>query len=254
MQLIPRYLVKNKINIISDDVGLMVEYRPVYQRTIRISRGIDNVIQFKILNADQKPVIITKTPVFVAFDENQQQILEIQGTVLDDGSTRNTLGVFTVTITDTDLLNIPQQYLKYNVYLKDDYGNKSMTYANTDFTSAGTMYVDGASFPAPKPNTVINQFYNVDTYWCSVGDRINPESNGSVYTTVIYPNGYEGDVTIQATLDQSIGLNWFDINTITITGLETEPVCLNFSGMFTFIRVKLDTNPATNTPRILLRN
>ena len=70
MQLVPRYLVKNKINIISDDAGLLTEYRPVYQRTIKISRGINNVIQFKLLNADQKPVTVTQTPVFVVFDDD----------------------------------------------------------------------------------------------------------------------------------------------------------------------------------------
>ena len=132
MQLVPRYLVKNKINIISDTAGLLTEYRPVYQRTIKISRGINNVIQFKLLNADQKPVTITETPVFVAFDEDRRKIFEKECTVLDDGSTRNTLGVFTVTITDTDLLDVPQQYLKYNVYLTDNTGNKSCLLYTSD--------------------------------------------------------------------------------------------------------------------------
>jgi hypothetical protein len=62
MQLIPRYLVENKIDVVSNDTGFVVEYRPVYSRQLKIYRGIDNAIQFRFINADQKPVWITDTP------------------------------------------------------------------------------------------------------------------------------------------------------------------------------------------------
>jgi hypothetical protein len=58
MQLIPRYLVNNRINLVSSETGFIVEYRPVYTRDLKVYRGIDNRIQFRLLNADQKPVII----------------------------------------------------------------------------------------------------------------------------------------------------------------------------------------------------
>ena len=259
MQLVPRYLVKNKVNIISNTAGLLTEYRPVYQRTIKISRGIDNVIQFKLLNADQKPVTITQTPVFVAFDDNRRQIFEKECDVLDDGSTRNTLGVFTVTITDTDLLDVPQQYLKYNIYLTDNTGNKSITYANTDFSSAGIIYVDGTSYPGPTPNHLIDRFYHVEDYWVAGGDAtdsinvLSETANTNViHTIVVYPNGYTGTLTVQGTLDGSPGINWFDIDVVNITGTDLIP--LNFTGSYTFVRFKLDNDPTDNTPHIVLRN
>ena len=40
MQLTPRYLVDNKITIIANDAGLITEYRPVYQRHIKVYKGI----------------------------------------------------------------------------------------------------------------------------------------------------------------------------------------------------------------------
>jgi len=258
MQLVPRYLVKNKINIISDDAGLLTEYRPVYQRTIKISRGVDNLIQFKLLNADQKPVTITQTPMFVAFDENKRQIFEKECEILDDGSTRNTLGVFTVKITDADLLDLPQQYLKYNVYLLDNTGNRSITYANTAFESAGVIYVDSMSYPGPVPNYFIDRFYQVESAWIAGGtgsDSINVVSEtantNAMHTAVIYPNNYQGTLTIQGTLDGSIGLNWFDIEVVEITGSDVIPI--NFTGAYTFVRFKLNNDPTDNTPHIVLR-
>ena len=59
MQLIPRYLVKNKTTIVTNDTGFITEYRPVYTRQLQVYKGIDNVLEFKLLNADQKPVDLT---------------------------------------------------------------------------------------------------------------------------------------------------------------------------------------------------
>lgn len=258
MQLVPRYLVKNRINIISNTAGLVVEYSPVYQRTIRITKGVDNIVQFRMLNADQKPIVITGTPVFVAFNDNLEKVMEIPCDVMDDGSSTNARGMFSVTITDNNLLSIPQQYLKYNIYIIDNNGRKNVTYTNTDFTSNGVMFVDGMSYPEPVPSIEITSYFKIAGSWYAGSDDIDsttikPEianSNGT-HTVVVYPNGYTGNVTIQGTLDGSTGLNWFDIQTLDIVD---EPVYTNFTGTYTFIRFKLDTDPTTNTPRIVIRN
>ena len=120
MQLIPRYLVNNIVTIVANDKGFTTELRQVYSRQIKIYKGIDNVLQFRLLNADQKPInVATYTPKFVAFDESGQQIIAHDGTVnqLDDSSASR--GLFTVTVTENDLLNVKQQYLRYNIYLVD---------------------------------------------------------------------------------------------------------------------------------------
>ena len=55
-QLMPRYLVNNRIHIISNDSGFVTEYKPVYQRQLKVYKNIDNTLQFKVLNSDQKPL------------------------------------------------------------------------------------------------------------------------------------------------------------------------------------------------------
>src|SRR6056300_1505422 len=96
MQLIPRYLVTNRINIVADVAGFITEYRPVYNRQIQLYKGVDNVIEFKVVNADQKAVdISTYTPTVYAFGEDKTLLIEKQGIV------SATKGVFTVTIQKT---------------------------------------------------------------------------------------------------------------------------------------------------------
>ena len=55
----------------------------MYQRTMKVYRGIDNVLTFEIKNPDQKPVSIlnTYTPKFVMFDANNKMIVERDGTI-----------------------------------------------------------------------------------------------------------------------------------------------------------------------------
>ena len=50
MQLVPRYLVTNRTVVVSDDTGNQTEYNKVYQRNIKIAKGIDNVIRLSLIH------------------------------------------------------------------------------------------------------------------------------------------------------------------------------------------------------------
>ena len=262
MQLIPRYLVENKIDIISNDIGFVTEYRPVYSRQIKMYRGIDNSFQFRMLNADQKPVRISDTPVIVVFDEANNKIIEKDCTVQDDGSTLATKGLFTVTITENQLLNIKQQYLHYNIYLKSTNGN-ALTYADRNFQSAGTIYVDGNAYAGPKSSKEITTFYQEQDYWVAGSDdtdRISADpglnGNEALHTVAVYTDAYEGTLEIQATLDNQItGINnWTTVSTLTFDGSETQPVSSNFNGVYNYLRFKASNDPDLKITKILVRN
>ena len=261
MQLIPRYLVNDRIQVISNDVGFAVEYRPVYSRTLKVYRGIDNKIQFRLLNADQKPVIVSSTPVFVAFDDENNLIIERECTVTDDGSTTTVRGMFEVSITENDLLNVKQQYLHYNIYLDGDI--RQVTYAARNFESAGTIYVNGNAFPGPKASTVVDTFYQVSDYWTAGSndtDKItaHPGINGNeaLHTVAVYNDTYVGTVEVQATLDNQITgqNNWATVGTLTLNGSELEPVPLNLNGVFSYLRFKFAADPNNKITKILIRN
>jgi hypothetical protein len=262
MQLVPRYLVKNRIDIVLDMTGFATEYRPVYQRQIKIYRGIDNNIQFRLFNADQKPMPVDgKTPRLLAFDENNNLVLDLDGTVIDDGSTRNTRGSFVVTITENDLLNIDQQYLSYTIFLEGaDSADRAITYSDVHFNNPGIMYISSQAFPSVKPPLTIKQFQKTDfntDRWISETASAEPHinSNEALHTIAIYTNGFEGSLTLQATLNQQIneGVAWSDINTIEFTGTETEPTVINVVGVYKYFRFETFDDPQ-NIIKILIKN
>ena len=261
MQLLPRYLVNNTTIVVANMAGFITEYRPVYSKQLQVYKGIDNALDFRLLNADQKPVDITAyTPKFVAFDENNQMVLEKDGMILDDGST-TTRGKFTITITENELLNVKQQYLSYNIYLQEADGDKVLTYSHSNFDNDSTIFVNARTFPGPQASYSITQFEqeapSVETWYSETVDA-QPAINGNeaLHTAAVYTSSYIGTVVVQATLDNQVteSTQWADVATVHLNGSELIPSPVNFNGVFSHLRFKADANPADKITKILVRN
>lgn len=266
MQLTPRYLVNNVTTIIANEAGFITEYRPVYQRHLKVYRGIDNTLQFRLLNADQKPIDVSSyTPKFVAYDETKSLVIAHDGVInqLDDSSASR--GKFTVTITENDLLNIKQQFLSYNIYLVDSNSSKVLTYVDSHFDNNGTIFVDSFAFPGPRESYSITTFTEEpntsdpnDNVWYSESITAEPAINGNeaLHTAAVYADNFDGNVTVQATLDNSVNdvTNWADVATISLDASTSGPVPINFNGVFSHLRIKADANPADKITKILVRN
>ena len=55
-----RYLAPNRIDLLANEAGHITEYKPVYSRQLNVYKGIDNVLEFRLLNADQKPLDVDR--------------------------------------------------------------------------------------------------------------------------------------------------------------------------------------------------
>jgi hypothetical protein len=261
-----RYLVSNRINILANEAGYVTEYTPVYQRNIKVYKGITNNLEFRLKNADQKPVALNAyTIYFRAFDENQQQVLEYNSNSVD--IIKNALtGLFTVRLRENDLLNIQQQYLSYVIYLQDSNDTAMITYSDEWFGARGTIYVDGSAMPGPSPTYSVTTFV-VDTRRVGIDDSVwnseplnaQPAINGNeaLHTAVIYSNEYQGRVRVQATLDNQLvgeqNVDWTDVATVDIDNA-TEPTPVNFYGVFSFVRFVAEADPSNKISKILVRN
>jgi len=261
MQLLPRYLVNNTTTVVANMAGFITEYRPVYSKQLQVYKGIDNVLEFRLLNADQKPVDITSyTPKFIAFDETNTMVLEKDATIQDDGSTI-TRGKFAVTITENELLNVKQQYLNYNIYLQEADGDRVLTYSHSNFDNNATIFVNARTFPGPQATYSVTQFSKLspsEAVWHSESIDAQPAINGNeaLHTAAVYTASYSGDVVVQATLDNQVteSTQWADVATLTFAGTETEPKPVNFNGVFSHVRFKTDANPADKITKVLVRN
>ena len=72
MQLVPRYLVNNRTTIVANDAGFITEYRPVYNRHLKIFTNNQNCS--KILRYKQNKCIFffnKKTQNFKKVEEDK---------------------------------------------------------------------------------------------------------------------------------------------------------------------------------------
>jgi len=258
MQLTPRYLATDKTNLVANLAnGSTTEYRKVYEKNLKVYRGIDNVLTFVIKNNDQKPISIlnTYTPKFVAYDENEVQVVAKDGTIKET-STPSFKGQFTVNLTANDLLSLDDQFLSYAVYLVKNSDNSDViTYANSHFEMTGTIELHKEAFPGPKDSYSVTQFTETETD-TFVSEIISAEpalnGNEALHTAVFYSTDFAGDITVQVSLENQNPTNWVDIATETLAN-PTQPTPINFNGVFNYLRAKY-TKTSGSIDKVLVRN
>lgn len=151
MQKISTYLYPNRIQLLADLASFNVEYTNVYQKNVRIYKGIDNTLEFDIKNADQKRIELVTDSV----------LSDIRLTVLDAAGNEITGSPYTVTPSDTikgiaiatipaeDIADLTNQYLQYNVRASKD-GNDVLLYGDTRFGAMGRIELAGSVNAIPK--------------------------------------------------------------------------------------------------------
>lgn len=238
----------------------------MYQRTLSVYKGISNILEFRVKNADQKPVSLhNKIIHFAAINQQQVLILDYHS----DGASITKLpatGLFSVTVREADLLGIAQQYLTYYITLEDQDGSQQLTYTNGWGAANGTLFVAGDVMALPAPVQVVETFIEHsgetgvdDSVWFSevVSGQPAINSNEALHTAAIYTDSYQGKVLVQATLDnQIVGEQnniWTDVAEVEINNAQ-EPVAVNFYGVFSYIRFVADSMPADRIVKILVRS
>jgi hypothetical protein len=157
MQKISSYLYPNRIELLADLATFTVEYVNVYQRTIKIYKGINNIIEFDIKNADQKRIPLSSYIVSNA-STIKLNVMDASGNALPNSPyTIDPVlakpGIAVVTIPSADLANLDSQFLKYSVTI----GN-TLLYADSRFGAVGTIELVGDAMPIVKKDRVYDTF------------------------------------------------------------------------------------------------
>ena len=249
MQNLPVYLYNYKLDVTLDlDATVRGVNQVMYQRDLKIQKGIKNQVRVQFKNSDQKNVRIynTQTFVFSLFDAvNRRLLIEKELEVLDAATTA-TKGLALLTLNESDTLDLDRTSYQYSVRLRDSDGTYTPAYANTYYGMAGTMHLGQDIYPVLQDSTAISSFVStfnddIQLYEHKSGNiYASPEYNGNtaLHTVAYYMTGYKGTVYLQATLDNSPGNsgNYSTIATRTYTG-NTSIDYVNFNGVYSYIRV-----------------
>ena len=233
MQKISSYLYPNRIFVVADLNPQSTEWNIVYQRPLKIYKGVSNIIEFDFKNAQQRRIDISTYLIkCVIMDQTQQEVCTV-----DVIPRALTTGLATATIPDYVIDIIEPQFLKYSLYI--DVNDSSVgllpVYADTQFGVLGQIELVGGIFPKPSTVKVIDTFVHADntdlaaivrTFY-SEAVLIVPDNivNGNAITTSLefeFEN-LDATVAVQVTDSDVIssGTKWTTIDTFSVSNTTT---------------------------------
>ena len=252
MQNLPIYLYQNTLQVILDlDDTTRGVNSVMYQRDLKIQKGIKNQIRLEFKNSDQKPIRISNTNTYefsLINAASQLQVLKKIITVLDDGVTTSTKGLALLSLRESDTMDLEQDSYKFVVkYYSSAEQGYLPTYVNTYYGMTGIAHVVQESMPVLQPNQEITSFlktYNDSTlnYEHRSGNvYAYPEynSNNGLHTVCVYVTNYTGTVYVQATLSNqpnSTANTYVTVASKTYKNFSGADY-LNFTGIYTYIRI-----------------
>jgi hypothetical protein len=221
MRKISSYLYSNRIELLADLAGFSVENRTVYQRTVRIYKGVDNVLEFDIKNADQKRLELSTSPSITAIRLN---VMDQEGNKLPNSpytvSPGAIKGIATVTIPSADLSSIDHQFLKYSVTATQGAAT-IVLYADSQFGALGTIEIVGSATPTARSVQVLDSFTADLSYSSLINEYLHSSPALIRYYEAIPTTSAKldfvfssltGTVTIEATTDATISSESFPAN------------------------------------------
>jgi hypothetical protein len=163
MRKISSYLYPNRIELLADLAGFSTEYTNVYQRNVKIYKGVDNIIEFDVKNADQKRIdlVATVDPAYTPpITDLKFNVMDAMGNFVGQyniDTDTGVKGIATVTIPSADLDSLDSQFLKYSVTATKDTATVPL-YADSRFGAVGVIELDGSAVPVTRPSRDYTSF------------------------------------------------------------------------------------------------
>lgn len=258
MQFNPVYLYHNKLDVFTSplDAWSTERYRRVYNRNLKIFRGVDNRIDIQVRNQDQKSSNVVGSVLVLNLVAQDTQDLVLQKDFVSmDAAT----GKVTVTLSADDLLDLDQGFYQYSIVKEvratidsTDYSvtSKIAMYVDTQHETVGTMEITGDVYGGVAPSVVIDTFNYTNPFtqgeqqphpfYISALIDAGPSTRSAypTHTFQFYSTNYLGTVEIQASLEaQGATPRDSKFATIATVDLTTEKY-KNVQGKYNWYRVK----------------
>jgi len=259
MQKISSYLYPNRIQLLTnldeESNNDQVEWRIVYQRTIKIYKGIDNVLEVDVKNNDQKRIsLLGKQIYMVIFDQANNEVNRYLATNLEDDSSQTSKGLARINIMSTDLENLIPQSFSFVVYMHNEDATLEILYGDSKYGARGTIDLLNGLNAKPSLNKRYDNFKQETNYQTNQTHTISYYSDPmpvrfyeAVPTTILkvtaYVTDFIGTISIQSTQSETFNHEAFlkdPIQTPTFTQARNTPVVFDNIDVtqVTYLRLK----------------
>ena len=254
------YLYPSRMDVFTNlDDWILERNRAVYQRNLKLYRGSDNRLEFKIKNSDHKPRnILGRSFVFtITTQDTNRQILQ-KDCMVDDIA----LGKINVVFSKNDLYSVEPGLYKYSLVAEkrvyQDFSSYTVVdrmpvFTDTQYGAHATIEIHGDLAGELEPSVEIIAFNRkIDYYSTSQKEHFTSSAipsflstNQSLHTFQFFCSEFTGRVTIQGSLENgSSPRNWFNIVHADYYNVDTEYITV--SGRYNWLRVRYEAIPREN--------
>ena len=256
MQSISVYLYPNKLDVFTSSLATWQpeRYQRVYNRNLKIYRGVDNRIDVQVRNSDQKKENIDNSSmVFNLIGATTQNLILQKNCVIVNAAT----GRAYVTLTESELLGLEEGYYKYSIHQIIN-GSKTPLYIDAQYGALSILEISGDIAGSVQPVLEVTKFayYNPATtgyqdakYYISslIEGRADLSTPASLHTFQMYFTDFTGNVIIQGSLSESsTPATWADLDSIDYTNATTD--YRNITGKYNWFRIKFTPESTILSP------
>lgn len=225
-------------------------YKIVYSKNLKLHKGVDNKIQFQLLNQEQKPInITTKELTFRLISDNGKSILLQK-------SLTNTLaltGIAMLELTPGEIESISSHLCTYSIEISDGSMNFPVFVSN-DANARGVIEIVNSILPSFQSSDVVtipsSQARPVGDIPATYFSSVLPSLKNSTVTIQTYLSSYTGTIQIQGSTIQDA--DWYNIDDPESYVSSTKTVGSTINGFHPYLRVKF-TSTAGDITKILVR-
>jgi hypothetical protein len=258
MQSFNIYYYLNEVTVqLNIDPTVIQRNRVMYARTIKMYKGVDNIVRFTFKNSDQKPVNVNGWDVTfnMISDEEGAVLFSTPVTAVDAN-----VGVVTATIKELDLIDLYSEHYNYSLSVTNQVtGQEQVVYTDDNYTARGEVQLLSGHYPTFKPsiNVQLPTNSNTSTITSGITSDTPTRQLSAHHTAQMYFNTFSGNVVVQATLDanpqlgNSSQVTWATVSTLQYTN-QTVPDYVNFDGVYSAVRFEVIPT-AGNVSAILYR-
>lgn len=227
------------------------KFMPQYSKPLALQKGVDNRLQFQVLNQDQKPVDVTNKPITC-------RIISYDGTEVLLKKALTPLyalnGILEFFVTAAEIEGIAEQKAFYSLEIQES-SNDFPIFMDQNSRARGEMNIVDSILPKFVPSYELdiptNQSFpnanansNVTYYSSIVETRDNP-----ILTIQLNANEYNGNIVIQGSATQDSG--YYNIQTHEYANY-SGTVGHTVHGYHPYVRLEF-TSDAGNIGTILVR-
>lgn len=229
---------------------ISTDNRPMHNRIIKLHKGVDNEVKFKVVNPDRKPVPITHLNVIATLtsSDTKEVVLVKQCYVREIER-----GQFVLVVDESDLFNISPGFYSLGITgqemfipgISESFSRDILStpfYTDTASNSSLVVEVTEQLEKSPIPTNIADSFTTemsrdlVYTYNFSKPFPANRVKNfrSGLHTLAVYAENFTGKLEVLGSLDQIPPSNndmWFTVN---LKFLNNEVNYVDFTGVDPF--------------------